>query len=49
MTSPKQYTVTSRNVPISVTHITVEQNGFAGSDSVIVDRDIPWKTSEAGS
>jgi|SRR5665213_2828372 len=46
MTSTKQYAVTSRDVPISATHITVQQSGFVGSDSVIVDRDIPWKSAE---
>lgn|GEM_PF-3166899 len=48
VTLPKQYTVTSRAVPISATHITVQASGFVGGDSVIVDRDIPWKSAELG-
>lgn len=35
-----QYTVTSLDVPMSVTHVRVEQTGFVGSAPVLADTDI---------
>lgn len=40
MTVVAQYTVTSLDVPIAVTHVRVEQTGFIGSSPVLVDMDI---------
>lgn len=40
MTSVAQYTVTSLDVPITVTHVRVEQTGFVGSSPVLIDMDI---------
>jgi hypothetical protein len=46
MTLVAQYTVTSRDVPISVTHVTMEQRGFVASDSVVVDTDVARLSGE---
>jgi hypothetical protein len=35
-----QYTVTSSDVPMTVTHVRVQQAGFVDSDTVLVDTDI---------
>lgn len=40
VTAVAQYTVTSLDVPMTVTHVRVDQTGFVGSDPVLVDTDI---------
>ena len=47
-TSIRQYMVTSGDVPVSVTHLIVEQSSLVSADNVIADRSISRGGAEVG-